>query len=316
MLATLIAALLIPAATAGELDLTPQGQDPVQLGRVHTRVEQYRRGELAVPVPAVLAPTVDLASGLGGQLYRLDTAALRASAALARAGATDDPRLQGWLCIDTGQDVHVIFVGLDPAEPTTPGGLYHAVVALDSGVVQWGDFTAPTEDAPLRTEPGPPREDLFPFDDALSREWTAHQLVLRAHPGVAGAPVDPVVVEVDSTPGAEAYIVFLLARSPDPRRIQFGGHAAYTVRFAGDKVGLEPFAVSKETMSWDRTQLEASTGQDQILHGFYRSTAEVPVPRELHVYESLVYELPFFLLAQENLWHVHGVTVHYLGRVD
>jgi hypothetical protein len=316
MLATLFATLLLPLALAGDLDLTPRGMDAVRLGRVHARVEQYRRGELALPVPDALAPTVQLASGLGGQVYRLDSAALKASAALARTGALEDPRLAGWLCIDAGEDVHVIFVGLDPADEDVPGGLYHAVVSLKAGTVQWGDFVAPTEQRPLRGEPGPHPQALFPFDDALKREWTAHQLVLRAHPGVAGAPVDPVVVQVDPTPGAETYLVFLLARSPDPGRVQFGGHQAYKVRFAGDKVGLEPFAVASDTISWDRAELEASSGDEQILHGFFRSTAEVPVPRELHVYESLVYELPFFLLAQENLWHIHGVDIRYLGRVE
>ena len=316
MLATLFATLLLPLAVAGDLDLTPRVVDPVRLGRVHARVEQYRRGELELPVPSDLAPTVQLASGLGGQLYRLDSAALKASAALARTGALEDPRLAGWLCIDAGQDVHVIFVGLDPADPNVPGGLYHAVVSLQAGTVQWGDFVTPTEQQPLRNEPGPRPEGLFAFDAALQREWTAHQLVLRVHPGVAGSPVDPVVVQVDPTPGAEAYLVFLLARSLDPGRVQFGGHAAYKVRFQGGKVGLEPFALASDTISWDRAELEASSGADQILHGFFRSTAEVPVPRELHVYESLVYELPFFLLAQENLWHVHGVDVRFLGRVE
>lgn len=316
MLGTLIALLLLPLVTAGELDLSIQGGDAVRLGRAHARVEQYRRGELLLPMPDELAPTVQLASGLGGQIYRLDAAALKASAALARTGGTDDPRLAGWLCIDAGEDVHVIFVGLDHTRPEEPGGLYHAVVSLKSGVVQWGDFITPTPAAPLRGEPGPPREALFPFDAALAREWAAHQLVLRAHPSVAGSPVDPVVVQVDSTPGAEAYIVFLLARSPDPQRVQFGGHAAYKVRFQGEQVGLEPFALAKETLSWDRGELEASAGEGQTLHGFFRSTAEVPVPRELHVYESLVYELPFFLLAQDNLWHIHGVDIRYLGRVE
>ncbi len=313
MLWALIAALWLPLASAGELDLRLHGIDPVRLGLVHARVERYRRGELAVPIPAEYADTVALAGGLGGQVYRLDTAALRASAALARTGGAGDPRLQGWLCIDAGEDVHVIFVGIDPDDPTTPGGLYHAVVDLQAGVVQWGDFVTPTDDAPLRGEPGPAREELFPFDDALMREWTAHQVVLRAHPVPAGAPVDPVVVQVEPTPGAEAYIVFLLSRSPDPGRVQFGGHQAYKVRFQGDQVGLEPFAVSKDAVSWDRLELEAQEGE---LHGFFRSTAEVPVPRELHVFESLVYELPFFLLAQDHLWHVHGVDIRYLGRVD
>jgi len=316
MLAFLFALLILPLATAGELDLTLQAQDQVRLGRVHARVEQYRRGDLAIPVPDLFAPTVELAAGLGGQIYRLDTAALEASAALTRAGGIDDARLAGWLCIDAGEDVHVIFVGLDHDDPDKPGGLYHAVVSLAGGMVQWGDFVAPTDAAPLRSEPGPPREELFPFDDALAREWAAHQVVLRAHPGVPGSPVDPVVVLVDPTPGAEAYLVFLLARSPDPGRVQFGGHEAYKVRFQGDQVSLEPFAVSKETMSWDRAMLEAKAGEQEILHGFFRTTAEVPVPRELHVYESLVYELPFFLLAQENLWHIHGVTIRYLGRVE
>ncbi len=316
MLAFLAALLILPLAMAGELDLSPQVRDSVRLGRVHARVEQYRRGELALPLPDDLAPTVQLASGLGGQIYRLDTAAVKASAALARTGAANDERLQGWLCIDAGEDIHVIFVGFDAADPATPGGLYHAVVSLKSGVVRWGDFNAPTAEAPLRTEPGAPREQLFPFDDALKREWTAHQVALRAHPGTAGAPLDPVVVQVDPTPGAEAYLVFLLARSPDPGRVQFGGHVAYKVHFEGQKVGLEPFAVATETLSWDRAELEAQAGDEQQLHGFYRSTADVPVPRELHVYESLVYELPFFLLAQDNLWHVHGVDIRYLGRVD
>ena len=316
MLATLLMTLLTPLALAGDLDLTPRGQDPVLLGRVHARVEQYRRGELELPVPAEMAGMVGLASGLGGQIYRLDTAALRASAALARVGAVSDPRLQGWLCVDAGEDVHVIFVGMDEAEQATPGGLYHAVVSLEDGVVQWGDFVAPTTASPLRGEPGAAPAGLFPFDAELKREWTAHQLVLRTHPMVGGEPVDPVVVQVDPTPGAEGYLVFLLARSPDPGSVQFGGHAAYMVRFDGERVGLEPFALAKETVRWDRSALEAAEGEEQILHGFFRRTAEVPVPRELHVYESLVYEMPFFLLAQDNLWHVHGVGVRYLGRVE
>jgi hypothetical protein len=315
MLASLLP-LLIPLALATEapLDLMPQTTDAERVARVQERVEQYRGGQLALPIPDEHAATVQLASGLGGQLYRLDTAALAASAALARVGAIDDPRLQGWLCIDTGQDVHVIFVGIDPQAPDSPGGLYHAVVSLDSGVVRWGDFTAPTDQAPLRGEPGEPPAALFPFDQALEREWTAHQVVLRAHPGAAEAPVDPVVVQVDETPGAEAYLVFLLARSPDPDRIQFGGHAAYKVRFQGEQVGLQPFAVSKDTASIARADL--GTPEDQALHGFFRSTVELPVPRELHVYESLVYELPLFLLAQDKLWHVHGVDIRFLGKVE
>jgi hypothetical protein len=311
---TSLLALWIPLSLATEapLDLTPQAAGPERIARVQERVEQYRAGELALPIPDELAATVQLAGSLGGQIYRLDAAALAASAALVRVGAADDPRLQGWLCIDTGQDVQVVFVGLDPAAPDSPGGLFHAVVSLDSGLVRWGDFVTPSAQAPLRGEPGPAPEGLFPFDAALEREWTAHQVVLRTHPGAVDRPVDPVVVQVDDTPGAEAYLVFLLARSSDPARIQFGGHAAYKVRFQGEQVGLQPFAVSKDTASIARADL----GSEQGLHGFFRSTAELPVPRELHVYESLVYQLPLFLLAQDMLWHIHGVDIRFLGRVE
>jgi hypothetical protein len=315
MLAILALALALPLVGATELDLALPDEQ-VLLGRVHSRVERYRRGELLLPVPVEHQGTVELAVGLGAQLYRLDTAAVRASAALARAGAVEDPRLQGWLCVDAGDDVHVVFVGIDPAVPDTPGGLYHAVVDLDAGSVGWGDFAAEGAAAPLRAEPGPPRGELFPFDTGLLREWQAHQAVLRSQPSASERPLDPVVVQVDPTPGAEAYLVFLLARSVDPRRIQFGGHAAYMVRFEGDRLGIKPYAISKETISWDRRELHEASAEDRVMAGFFRRSPELSVPRELHVYESLVYELPFFLLAERDLWYVEGARLGYLGRVD
>jgi hypothetical protein len=229
-------------------------------------------------------------------------------------GAVEDPRLQGWLCVDGGEQVHVIFVGIDPAEPTSPGGLHHAVVDLKGGTVQWS-LSADDGSMTLAPSPGQAPADLLPLGGDLLQEWQAHQAVLQAYPGAAEMPVDPVVVQVDATPGAEAYIVFLLARSLDPQRIQFGGHTAMMVRFQEGKLGLKPFVQSRDSLAWDRQELMAARDEGEVLHGFFRSSDEVPAPRELHVYESLVYELPFFMLAQDNLWHVEGVKLSYLGKV-
>ncbi len=311
MFPVLLALLLSPVVPAADLALDALATDAARLARIEARVEQYRQGLVNPPVPPELLGMVEMASGLGGHVYRLDAAALKASAALARMGAADDSRLQGWLCVDAGQDVHVIFVGVTAEPPHSLGGLYHAVVSLDSGTVRWGDFAAPSDQRPLRADAGPAPVELHPLGDDLLREWQAREAVLQAHPSAEGAVVDPVVVQVE-----DSSLVFLLARSADPAVIQLGGHAAYMARFTGTQVGLKPFAVSREIVTIPRVALEPDAGSEQAFHGLFRSTDEVPVPRELHVYESLVYELPFFLTAQDHLWHVQGVTVRYLGKVE
>ncbi len=311
MLASLLSLLAASAVHAADLQPAAHDIDAAHLARLEERVEQYRLGLVNPPVPAELQGMVELAAGLGGQVYRLDSAALLASAALARVGAVDDPRLQGWLCVDAGQDVHVVFVGVSLEPPHTLGGLYHALVSLDDGLVQWGDFVAPAPERPLRNEPGTPPAELFPLGDDLLQEWRAREAVLQAHPPAPGMVVDPVVVQIE-----DSSLVFLLARSLDPAFIQFGGHAAYMARFSEGGVGLKPFAVALETVSISRSSVDPPVGSEQALHGLFRSTDEVPVPLALHVYESLVYELPFFLTAQGHLWHVHGVDLRYLGKVD
>ncbi len=300
---------------AQEQGAPPLTADQQRFERIQARVLMYRQGVLAADVPQELAGMVGLASQMGLALHRLDSAALRASAALVAGGAISDPRLWGWLCIDAGEVVHVIFAGGAPDGSGSPGGLYHALVPMAGGPVQWGDFSIASAERPLRDEPGSPPEELFPFDEGMQREWQARQAVLAAHPPAPGSAVDTLVIQLENTPGAQRYLVFQLARAADKAAIQLGGHGAWSVRFQQDRLSIEPYALSQPAELLSRAELEAAQ-QEPDFPGLIRSTGDVPVPRELHVYESLVNQLPFYLATQQQLWRVDGIDIRYLGRLS
>lgn len=229
--------------------------------------------------PTLIDPwPLEKVSRLGDALYRQDIASARGTDALvARFGQDGLPQdLRGWITVPEGRNHRVRFVAERDGR---------MVAAYDIVVV--GERAGPAEDAdgePLSAE------QQAMFDARLTA--ASNIGALRCTPRY-----NPVVMK---DPDSDSWLVWLLASTTDPNQVIMTGHYRFRVSADGQAV------LNRDQLSASCVIQPRPPGEAMGL-GVSHIVSDLPV--ETHVFTSLLYRLPVYVIIGDKTWHVNGARI-------
>jgi hypothetical protein len=216
---------------------------------------------------------------LGQALYDQDIAAARATdALLAKFGGTPPPNLAGWIVVGEGREQTVRFLARD------------------------GDAVRAAWDIPVRN--GRAGQVVEVDDPTLPPE---QQAMFRARTTAAtniGAmrcsPRYNAVVLDD--PDSDGWLVWLLASTNQANQLVLTGHYRFRISADGSAV------LRRDQLS--ATCIIQSVPPDaRQMVGVTVSHIVSPLPAETHVFTSLLYRLPVYVVAGDKLYAVDGARI-------
>jgi hypothetical protein len=236
------------------------------------RVARRRTPRLAEPTPEE-ASALELAERLGWAIYRQDVASARGTdAMMALANGAPDPRVRGWVTLETETGFDVQFVA--PAE---------------SGLDVIYRVAVPLPGEPLASLVQPPA----PASPEAQRRFRARHTVLRRGFPLCKDRYNTVVLPAELL-GERGLLVYALAATTDPREAVLGGHYRFLVSEDGTSV-IKEQPLSKDCMS-------AELHRDQVALAV--TSLVMPHPNEAHYFASLLYRTPLHVAAGGKLWQV------------
>lgn len=237
------------------------------------------------PAPAEPFPPPDLATlseveRRGYDLYRHDQAAWVATDEALAQGLRDTPA-QGWITLELyGGAILVRFAG-----PCGPDVCSFLDVSTGTGT-------------PIVTRP--PSVALPPEQAGA---WRARQLALTSDFRRCSAHYNSVVLPTEHA-GAAAWEVTLLAAPTEPDEIVLAGHHRFVVSHDGEAV------LRHEPLS--NTCILSSEDPDDPLASLFVSHVLHPEPIATHVFTSLHYGVPLYVIIERRLYRIEGANVRYL----
>jgi hypothetical protein len=236
------------------------------------------------PPPQVEAWPLAKVQTLGQALYDQDVAAARATdALLARFGGTPPSNLAGWIVVGEGRAQTVRFLTRD------------------------GDSVRPGWDVPVRngragqlaeaTDPALPPEQQAMFRARM----TAAQNIgaMRCSPRYNAVVLDD--------PDSDGWLVWLLASTSQADQLVLTGH--YRFRISADGADV----LRRDQLSATCIIQPVPAGQGQMV-GVTVSHIVSPLPAETHVFTSLLYRLPVYVVAGDKLYAVEGARIREVRR--
>ena len=238
----------------------------------------YDVRESREPFPPPDLQSLSPVERLGYTIYRHDRAAWSATDQALAQGLTETPAA-GWITVE--QDFGSILVRF--AGPCGDTVCSYIDVATGSGTA------IVTRGAP----------DPLPPDQAGA--WQARKLVSSAefHPCT---PTYNTVVLPTQHDGQPAWVVYLLASSTEPDDVILTGHYRFTVSFEGDRI-LKAEPLSKSCIVSKAKESLVAPFVTHILH---------PEPIETHVFTSLDYHLPLYVMTEKGMYEVRGARIRFV----
>lgn len=220
---------------------------------------------------------------IGAALYRQDAAAAVASDALTRHFRNRPPAgLIGWIVVDEGENQRVRFLSQENGQRRA---------AWDVLVTSGG--AGPVEAA---VDPVLPADQLARFE---ARMTAANQIgELRC-----AQRYNAVVLK---DPDSDDWLVWLLASTTDPNSLILTGHYRFRISADGHSL-LRRDQLSATCITSDRRE----AARDGQLNALVVSHIVSPLPVETHVFASLLYRLPIYVVTVGNdtIWAVEGAKV-------
>lgn len=235
------------------------------------------------PTPVEVWPLAKV-QRLGQALYDQDIAAARGTdALLARFNGQPPADLAGWIVVGEGRDQTIRFLARD------------------------GDGFRAAWDIPVRN--GRAGEVVEVADAVLPPE---QQAMFRARMTAAGSigslrctPRYNAVVLDD--PDSDGWLVWLLASTNQTNQLILTGHYRFRVSADGSEV------LRRDQLSASCIIQAADPAQGQLA-GLTVSHIVSPQPVETHVFTSLLYRLPVYVVAGDRLYAVEGARIREVRR--
>lgn len=238
------------------------------------------------PPAQVEAWPLEKVQSLGQALYDQDVAAARATdALLARFEGTPPPGLAGWIVVGEGRDQTVRFLARD------------------------GDSVRAAWDIPVKNGRAGDVVEVEVADTALPPE---QQAMFRARMTAAEnigtmrcSPRYNAVVLDD--PDSDGWLVWLLASTSQADQLVLTGHYRFRISADGSAV------LRRDQLSATCIIQTVPPGQGRLA-GVTVSHIVSPLPAETHVFTSLLYRLPVYVLADDKLYAVEGARIREVRR--
>ena len=217
----------------------------------------------------------------GRLMYDHDQAAWNATdLVLKDPGFRDDKRLRGWITEATDAGVRVVFVGEDGGKLV---GLYESTPSASSTLIRDTPGRALTDDERA----------------AFSARHTANASLREKCTEKYNSVVLPEGVGND-----HKWRVYLLPAVTDSTVVPFGGYYRYEISADGNTVlAQRPFT---------KTCAMLANNKDSNMPAGYRPVGMMithlldPQPTEVHVFVSLTYQQPVYVMTDAGMWNVAG----------
>lgn len=221
---------------------------------------------------------------LGQALYDQDIAAARGSDALfARFNGQPPPDLAGWIVLGEGRNQTVRFLAAD-------GDTFRAAFDIPVRSGRAGDVVE-VPDTIL------PPDQLAMFRARLTAANNIGSL--RCTPRYNAVVLDD--------PDSDGWLVWLLASTNQSNQLVMTGHYRFRISADGSEVlRRDQLSASCIIQTFDPTQ-----GQLAALN---ISHIVSPQPVETHVFTSLLYRLPIYVVAGDKLYGVEGARIREVRR--
>lgn len=237
----------------------------------------------APPTPVEAWPLAKV-QRLGQALYDQDIAAARGTdALLARFKGQPPPDLAGWIVVGEGRDQTVRFLARD-------GEGVRAAWDIPVRNGRAGDVVEVADTAL-------PAEQLAMF---RARTTAANNMgALRCTPRYNAIVLDD--------PDSDGWLVWLLASTNQSNQLILTGHYRFRISADGSEV------VRRDQLSASCIIQTADPAQGQLA-GLTVSHIVSPQPVETHVFTSLLYRLPVYVVAGDKLYGVEGARIREVRR--
>jgi hypothetical protein len=236
----------------------------------------------AEPPPPIRAFELPDIQKLGVALYRQDIAAWRATDAL-RAKVPDMAAagVKGWLVEDDGKTARVRF-------------LRDKGAGLEAGY----DVEVTSKGASAVVEPA----DRSLTDEERTMFAARQTAMANLPPKLCRAGYNSAIVK---DPDGDGWLVWMLAPSPATGAIPVGGHYRFTISADGKTLERRD-ALSASCLALQPPQLPPGAQPA----GMVASHIVSPTPIETHVFLSLLYRQPFFVVTgKDQVWSVEGPRI-------
>ena len=224
---------------------------------------------------------------LGQAIWRQDMASARATDAFLAAYAGKLPEgLIGWIVVEDGRNQRVRFLA----------GTMDAPRAFKDVVV----------DDHLRAGAVVDAADLTLTPDELARFSARMTAALGIGTLRCAARYNPVILK---NPDGEGWLVWLLASTTQPGLVPMGGHYRFHISADGKTVERRE-QLSSSCLDMDSSQVR----QGGQIAGLFTNVIVAPQPLEIHVFLSLLNQLPIYTSAGDKLWEVNGARIQPVNR--
>lgn len=231
------------------------------------------------PPPQVEAWPLAKVQRLGQALYDQDIAAARATdALLAKSGGTPPSNLAGWIVVGEGREQTVRFLARD------------------------GESVRAAWDIPVRN--GRAGRVVEVVDTALPPDQQAMfraRMTAAANIGAMRCSPRYNAVVLDD-PDSDGWLVWLLASTTQADQLVLTGHYRFRISADGSAV------LRRDQLSATCIIQPRPPGQGQLV-GVTVSHIVSPLPAETHVFTSLLYRLPVYVVAGDRLYAVDGARI-------
>lgn len=237
----------------------------------------------APPTPVEAWPLAKV-QRLGQALYDQDIAAARGTdALLARFNGQPPEDLAGWIVVGEGRNQTVRFLARD-ADGVRAAWDIPVLNGRAGAVVEVTDTVLPSE-----------QQAMF-----RARMTAAVNIgSLRCTPRYNAVVLDD--------PDSDGWLVWLLASTNQPNQLIMTGH--YRFRISAD--GSEVLRRDQLSATCIIQTVDPAQGE---LAGLNVSHIVSPLPVETHVFTSLLYRLPVYVVAGDKLYGVEGARIREVRR--
>lgn len=220
---------------------------------------------------------------IGAALFRQDAAAAVASDALTRHFRNRPPGgLIGWIVVDEGENQRVRFLSQENGQRRAAWDVL--VTSEGAGPVQ------------AAADPVLSADQLARFEARMTA---------GTHIGELRCAQRYNVVVLDD-PDSDDWLVWLLASTTDANSLILTGHYRFRISADGRSL-LRRDQLSATCITTDRRQV----GRDGQPAALVVSHIVSPLPVETHVFASLLYRLPVYVItvANDTIWAVEGAQI-------
>jgi len=254
--------------------------------------EEHDPYRIARTIPEEYQMPVALSEMFGTEIYFQDIAAWVVTDFLAEKGVLQkDKRLKGWIVEKDSEKDELT----DKMQVTFIGEVNGKLKGLHQVKSK---FNKVLEESYVNPENG------FDLTENQKSLFVARQTALKSEFMRCSERYNTVAFKfemVDEDVIQNHTIVYLLAATTEANKIMAGGNYKFTLNESGDKI-LESKALSKSCIILQKAEGVVGLTLSHIVE---------PTPNAVHVYLSLMHDVPLYVMTTENkmLWKVDGNTI-------